>query len=545
MKTKIAKWLGILLIGLTGCYDYSNFDNIVIDPFSTAYVFPLINSKITFKDLAERVGTNSIVELDPLTNMYSVAYRDTLDLGLASTLFPINSISLPSQTFDFGGLIPPGFTAYGPITIPLSQTYNAIPGAEIKRIDFYDGTIQFDFINNYNHTINGNITITSLKNASNVSMVIPYSLISLESKSFSSNLIGYHLDLFELPNTYNKIKFSVTATITSSGNLSLAGNIAIQPSINSTNQLITGKIVYPFDLPNQTYQIGLFKSTILADQHIAEPKIALSFINSFGLPSSVNFTYFDIVNLSGLVPIVHEGPVNTGDLLIGSPNTIKSATASKLSDTTKLTLNASNSNIEILFDDAPKSLSFGASFKIGDAADPSHDYFIRSDSKFQLQSDIKIPLKGWVITNKIADTIPNIDWPNFENDFKLTNQKFRLKCKFDNGLPLDMYLQAYFLDQTGLIKVDSLFDSGSNWFIKSAPVNPATGESIGTAPAWSYISIDKTKYDKISQSKNMVLVFMFKTRDADHLPTPQNITILSTNSIAIEMSIEASGTVKP
>jgi len=84
-----------------------------------------------------------------------------------------------------------------------------------------------------------------------------------------------------------------------------------------------------------------------------------------------------------------------------------------------------------------------------------------------------------------------------------------------------------------------LFDAGSEQLIKSAPI-AANGESSGTTLAYSYISIDKAKYDQMALSKDMVIIFKFTTGGNLH----QNVRILSTNSIAVEMSLEASGTVK-
>jgi hypothetical protein len=548
MKTKIVKWLGILVIGLTGCYDYSNFDNIVIDPFSPAYIYPIINSTISFKELAEKAGTNSVVEQHPGSDMYFLNYRDTIDLGMATDLFVIPPVTFDNSITVPAGLIPGVFPFPDiPLAVTYNQTYNTFAGAELKRVDLSSGTLQVNLTNNFNHRIFGEITITSLKDATNSPTVLSFDLpANSPINSQTINLNGYYLDLLDLPSTYNNFQYAVAATITYSGSPSFSGDFAIQLAIDSpAYQKITGKVSYSYVLDNQPYSIGIFASTILAEQHLAEPKLTLNFLNSFGVPSNVDFTRFEVENnLGTTIAVVNEGVAQPGDLLIGTPNTLKNATSLIACDTTKLKLDYANSNIEDLFDIAPRTLSFGATFNIGDAADPSHDYFVRNNSKFQLQSEIEIPLKGWVVTNKITDTIPNIEWPDFENDLNLTNQLFRLKFKFTNGLPIDMYLQTYFLDQTGLIKVDSLFDSGSNWFIKSAPVNAATGESNGTSTAWSYISIDKVKYDKISQSNNMVMVFMFKTRDADLLP-PQSITILSSDAITLEMSLEASGTINP
>lgn len=543
MKTRITKWLGILLIGLTGCYDYSNFDNIGLDPFSPNLVFPLLNSEITFKELAEKAGTNSVVEQRPGSNMYFLTYRDTIDMGLAADLFPVSAVSFPNKTLDFGAGLTLGFTTFGPITIPYSQAYTSIPGAEIKRVDFTGGTIRISISNTYKHRIDGNISLTSLKNSSGVS--IPPIVFTIQNGGLpfihDINLNGYYLDLLELPTTYNSIEYEVTASITSSGDPSLTGSVIIGVDINSpAYQQITGKMTTSYNFGDQEYDIGLFKSSVIADQHIAEPKFILNFINSYGLKTDVNFTKFEVAyNTNPVQLITHEGPINVGDLLIGSPNTLKYATSLKHSDTTNLKLTSTNSNVEDIFDDAPKSLKFfGAAFSIGDAADPSHDYFVRNDSKFQLLSEIEIPLKGWVVTNEINDTILNVEWPDFKNDFKMTDQRFRLKFKFNNGLPLNMFFQVYFLDANGAL-VTQLFDSGLEQLIKSAPID-ANGESTGRTIAYSYITIDEAKYNQMFLSKDMVLKFKFSTGGT---PT-ENVTILSSDAIGVEMSLEASGTVK-
>ncbi len=539
MKTKNSKWFLTLLIGLTACYDFPNVEKIDIDPFQSKFVFQIMDSKITFAELAGKTGANSVIEEYPGSDLYFISFRDTVDIGLASDLFPIGTVALPSQTFSFGALAP-GFTSVGPLTVPLSQSYDAIPGAELKRIDYNDGTIQLSLVNTYSHSISGNITLTSLKNASNVSMVIPITLNSSESKTYTQPLNGYYLDLLELPSTYNSIKFSVTATITSSGSPNLAGSLGIQLSMSSTNQKITGKLTYTYNAPDQSYDIGIFESTILAEQHFSEPKFKLNFVNSFGFPSSVQFAKFEVENRIGdKVLVSHEGPTNPNDLLIGSENILKYATNSKLSDTTKLQLTSTNSNVEDLFDIAPKSMSFsGATFNIGNALDASHDYFVRSDSKFQLISDIEIPLSGYVVTNLIGDTIRNMDWPDLKEDLKMTDAKVKFKFKFTNSMPINLFIQFEFLDASG-IKIATLFDEGETRLIQSSDVDPITGETSAPKEAYSYITIDKAKYDQISQSQDMVIAIKFSTGGSDH----QNIKILSTNSLALMMQIEINGTV--
>jgi len=544
MKIKNLKWLGLLLISLTGCYDFSQFDNIAVDPVNPSYVFPLMQSKITFKELSERTGTNTMVEQHPGSDMYFVEFRDTVDVGLATDLFTIPSVTFNNSYTIPGGMIPGAFPFPDfNISSTFDNTYNSIAGAELKSIDLSAGTLQISITNNINHNISGNLTITSLKDkltGNPVVLDIP-STSSGVTYNHSIDITGDTLDL-QPSSAYNNINYTLNATISYGGSPSFTGNsISVNLSINNPNySKITGKVNYSYTHPDESYSINLFASTIFAEQHLAMPKFKVKFRNSFGIPSEVDFTRFEVANNSGATNPLVNRIVGDSTLLIGSPNLINHSTESQSSALTVLWLDSLNSNIADMFDIAPKSLSFGATFNLGDASS-NHDYFIRSDSKFQLQSEIEIPLLGWVITNEITDTILNVDWPDLQNDLKLvddTTMKVKLKFKFSNELPLNMYLQIKFYDDGGN-QVAQLFDSGSEWFIKSSPVNASTGESSGTTTAYSYVTVDKAKYDEMKQSQDMVVFYKFTTGGNSH----QNIKILSTNSISIDMSMEATGTV--
>lgn len=544
MKIKNLKWLGLLLISLTGCYDFSQFDNITVDPVNPSYVFPLMQSKITFKELSERTGTNTVVEQHPGSDMYFVEFRDTVDVGLATDLFTIPSVPFNDSYTIPGGMIPGAFPFPDfNISSTFDNTYNSIAGAELKTIDLSAGTLQITITNNINHNISGNITITSLKDkltGNPVVLDIP-STSGGATYNHSIDITGDTLNL-QPSGAYNTISYTLNATISYGGTPSFTGNsISVNLSINNPNySKITGKVNYSYVHPDESYSINLFASTIFADQHLAMPKFKVKFRNSFGIPSEVNFTRFEVANNLGTTNPLVNRVVGDSTLLIGSPNLINHVVGNQSSALTVLWLDSLNSNIADMFDIAPKSLSFGATFNLGDAS-ANHDYFIRSDSKFQLQSEIEIPLLGWVITNEITDTILNVDWPDLEKDYKMvddTTMKIKLKLKFNNELPLNMYLQIKFYDSGGN-QVAQLFDSDSKWFIKSSPVNVLTGESSGSTFGYTNVTIDKAKYDEMKQSQDMVIFYKFTTGGNSH----QNIKILSTNSISIDMSADVTGTV--
>jgi len=120
----------------------------------------------------------------------------------------------------------------------------------------------------------------------------------------------------------------------------------------------------------------------------------------------------------------------------------------------------------------------------------------------------------------------------------MTNANVRLKFKFTNGIPINLLLQVKFLDVNGAL-VTELFDVGETKLIQSSEVDPVTGETTTPKEAYSYITIDKAKYDQMKLSQDMVFVIRFTTGGNSH----QNIKILSTNSLALQMQLEVSGTV--
>jgi hypothetical protein len=547
MSFRIFRWSGIILIGMTGCYDFSEFDNLKLDPFSPSYAIPVMKSTLTFKDIVEKSGNDGQVSQHPGSNMYYLTYRNTFDLAKASIQFAMVSTGF-SDNFqldpeEIPGTFPVGVNL-GPFTKKFNKAYDTFSGSELTRIDLSGGTLQVNLVNNFGHSVSGSIIISSLKNASDDPVVLTF-LLPARGSSYNNaiNLNGNYFDLLDPPGTYNNFRYSVTATITTGTDPGLTGNIAVQLSLNDpTYQKITGKINQSFVLEKHLYNIGLFASTVLAEQHLADPKFSLSIINSFGTPAMINFTSLEVSNNQGEVAyIMNEGISRPGDLLIGAPNDLKFATTNKTSDTTRLKLNKENSTIEDVFDIAPHVLGLGTTLVIGNATQ-EHNYFIRNDSKIQLQSEIEIPLSGWVVTHEITDTIQNIEWSDPEADLHLVDDgktRVRLKLECINELPLNLVLQIKFIDTDGN-QVAQLLESGSEWLVKSAPVDATSGESKGETRVFTYVDIDRAKYDNMILSDKMVLVYNFSTGG---IPK-QNVKILSTDSIGINMSMEATGTVK-
>jgi hypothetical protein len=287
------------------------------------------------------------------------------------------------------------------------------------------------------------------------------------------------------------------------------------------------------------YYIGVFNSTILADQYFAEPSLNLTVRNSFGVPISLNLPKFEFRNENNgtIIPITNTALIENG-LSISTPNSIQPiATPDEDFVDNLFVLSAQNSNLTDAFAIAPNVLSMATHFAIGDNTD-NHDYFIRNDSRIDLLTEIVLPIYGQITTHVLSDTLPNFKWPTLfdENSTSQDELKLELKFRFSNELPFDLAFQAEFLDENGVV-IDQFFgDDHDEWFIESAPINTATGESAGATPKYSSIEMTRERYLELSKSNTIVLYYKLHTGG----PEGTNVKVLSSNTINVQMSIYAS-----
>lgn len=553
MKLTWIKWRTLfllLMLGMVGCYDFSKFENLAVEPFSPKLVVPVVNSTITFKELAEHEDANTIVIQKPGDSRFYLAFRDTIEVGDAAPVFTTTSVAYDTNLqLDAGELPPlpvPAGQTFGPITENFTETYSPITAAELKSIRLTQGVLNCVITNNFQNQISGTLTLTSLRDAQNNPVVLSIPTINpLSTSIFTVDLAGHALSLYNstIP-AYNTFSFSATITITSLGNpITTSDNANIQLSLNNLDfSYLIGKINRTIALADHDYKVDIFRSSYLADQHFDEPKLTFQLLNGYGIPFSFNINNFEVSNTTSLetVYLTNDPTPPAGSLLIGSPNQINFVQNIGDNDaSTTLELNKNNSNIENMFDIAPNQFKMRSSITLGDATD-NHDYFVAKDANLSVISEIELPLVGWVETNQINDTIVDIELPDLEKELNLKENdslKITIKFKFNNNIPLDTYFQAYFLNDLDQ-ELTRLFNE-QLWLIKSATVDPTTGKATSPTVNYSEIIINRSKYSLMKDSKKIVLQLRFKTGGNPN----QSVVIENTNSIGVQMSIIAEGTV--
>lgn len=548
-KNKIWKSLALLIfIGLSGCYDFSKLENISIDPVEPVVVVPVINSTISFYDLVERNDANTFVYQKPGDNQLYIAFRDTLEIGDAVSQFSISPIAI-TKNYQFSsgeipGSVPAGQTI-GPLTKSFTETYSAIPTSEIKSIVLSQGTLSYRITNNFSQffiAAGSTITITSLKNPQGQPYVISIPTDRAPGQDVSASNIDISGDSIDLYNTtYNTFALSANITFRSvdGSQMTTGDNISIEISLNNIDYTyIQGKINQNITVGDYDYKVDLFRSTYVADQHFDDPRLTFKIFNSYGIPVFFNINQLEASNTQSLetLLVTNLGAPTVNTLKIGTPNELSrvmSMGGAAVKDS--LVLNKDNSNIDVAFDLAPNQFKLQSGITLGDASN-NHDYFVAKDSKLTIASEIELPLIGWVETNQINDTIVDVELPDLESDLNLKegdSLKVTIKFRFRNGIPLNTYFQAYFLNDLNQ-ELTKLY-TDENWLIKSAAVDPTSGKVTNPTINYSEVVINRSKYNLIKDATKIVLQYRFKTGGN----SSQAVVIEDTSFIDIQMSMIA------
>jgi hypothetical protein len=536
----------LMALVFTSCYDFDDFEGIQVKPVKQTWAFPILNSTITFKELVERSETNTSVGVLPGTTLYYMSFRDTLEFSKASEQYSLSS-QLFSSSIGVPGGLPPVFPTGAQVSHSetVNQTFSAIPGVELKSVDYSAGTVSFRLQNNFQHAIAGQLIITSLENSSGTPVSIPFNLGGIGSNlSDTRPLEPLLLNLHNLgAGTYNSFRFSVNFTITSSGNPNLSGSLGVEIEFNSPDYFaFTGKVNSQVPSGEHEYPIAVFNSTVLATQHFAQPSINYTILNGYGIPVSIGFSRFEAKNNAGsIIPVVNEGVLTSTDLNLSGENVLNYITdVNQNYASTLLSLNYQNSNIEDIFDIAPNRILYESSVTLGDNTG-NHDFFVKKSSAISFLSDITVPLTGWATTHLLSDTLTGIEFPEVGSmgvvdsiDYSVT-----LKFKFTNELPLSMEFQVHFLDDNDVL-VEQLFPNGEQQLVESAPVN-SSGESTGSTSKYSLVEMDREKYERLLTSTKMILFYRMSTGGT----TQQSIRVLSTNKVRVQMSAIISATIDP
>lgn len=508
MKTKIFKPIvtigfAIICILLNSCLKDGDFefDKLAKNQYDPSIAAPLINSKLTLKDILK--DTSGIIQVNTDNSLKLVYKSNNLVSLMAKDIFKIPNQSILTDTNNLTLIQPPaGDSNY----LILTNSYKfALPEAD-QRIDSFfikKATLKLSLNTDINHKSRLRLTIPdiTLQNGNTFILDVPIDYNGWACPYTINippiDLSGCRIKFNNAPGHKNEVIFKYEHYI-------YHDNYVFNPNyfIHLNNELTDieyGKLFGYIGQKNlsmiDTTEITIFSTQSYGYFEFNNVKVSMNIENSFGIPSEVRVEKFLAVNGNNVVTI--------NDFPNPNPLPINSPTVNQIGQyATTIVPSVTSTDLADAMNIAPKKIIYKVNGKLYPIPDPTHESFILDTSSIKVDFNIELPLQGKVGGFVLQDTL-KFDLSKIED---VSEASFIINTL--NHFPLDADVQVYFTDASYQI-LDSLITDGTN-IIKSGIVGINDMVSIPT-PKTSQISLNNTRLRKIENSKYMFINARLKT----------------------------------
>jgi hypothetical protein len=497
-------------------------DKIETITVTPAVGFPLIASDFTFEEFLSKGKTTGYVT--DRNGLIVLTYKDTLLSARADALFDVPDQQSPAISITSAPVIFPG--PGGTVTINQSSSLSITPSQseELDSIWLKAGTLTTNIQSTFPYDVDLTLSIPGLKKQGQAFQQT-YTLHGNTSLHPAVDLAEYHMDLTENGTTFNTLSFLVKAVFSDNGS-PLGGGENIQVNFDLSQlqfRALFGKLgTKSLQIPQQSTGIDIFSRVTDGTFALQEPSITLHVANSFGFAAALDISQIEVVKSDGsTLPISGPAVVPPANPhLIGFPSLAEIGK----SINTDVALNAANSNIAALVSALPGVLHSAFAGDLNPGHTPNN--FVLDTSKMEVGVNFELPLYGQV---KGLGLTKSFDFSGIGID---NVDEVTLVTKTVNKLPLDVYLQAYFVAESG-ITLDSLFTDGQV-LIKAAPVD-AGGVPVSASEVVREAPINTAKVERINSATSLVLRASVSTTGNGAVP----VKIMMNSNLIIDVGVRA------
>ena len=258
---------------------------------------------------------------------------------------------------------------------------------------------------------------------------------------------------------------------------------------------------------------------------LADPQIHLKVGNSFGVPFGIELLDLEArFKDASMTPINLDPDVNP--IIIDAP-TINQAGQSILS---YIVIDSNNSNINEI---ASTDLT-GLQFSINALGNPTGfmNNFILDTSHLDVNIEVVIPMHLRAEGLELADTF-DFEIGGDEGFNRENIKSFMFQLETENGLPLEVSIQVYFMDNNDDY-LDSLFNE-QNWNILPSGVVDDDGKVIMTTYNKVEVPLSESQIDNVFIAEKIMIKTLVETTDQG----TRDIKFYSTNSLSFKLGAKA------
>ncbi len=477
------------------CQNYEDFREVDRVDHNPELAIPLVNSSLSLDDILENEEDFSFLTIAPDGSMSYNYSQDPVEKAASELIeemedFPLalvdSFMSVPVQLFE-------NFT--------------------VSKLNLKNGTIAFDIQSSHTEDINLKITFPGMtQNGSPFEMqsIIEYqgttptttSISPTSIQNFALNLAGGNLDIrYE---AYNNAGQRVL--------LDLITGEAKDWTYSSIEGIWANET---FTVNSDTIEVDLFDDITDGEISFADPKLILDIQNSIGFPVQMK--------IENMMAYTVDGNSIPFTSIFSDGYNLKYPGLNEMGQETsdQIVLDKNNSNIISILNARPKYIVYDV-VGIINPEDAQTTGFIAEDSKVKGEFSIEIPIYG-TASDFTIESISDFELEDIE---QISHAEFKLIT--DNGIPLDLEMQVYFMDENGL-EIDSLLQGQTA--LLSAPEMGANGAVINTTEQTNIIEIPAERVNLIQTAKQIKVKASLSTANQGMTP----VRILSTQELKVRL----------
>jgi len=500
---------------------------------------PLVSAEIDIEDMLER-DTGDIISTGTDGELF-LAYVTPPTYISASEI-----VEIPEQSFSISvNPAPQNLPALNNSISYADTNINAFTfpsGEELTAIEFSQGILTINIVNNLSHEVVLNITIPSLVDNLGGYFSDVLTAPANNPAVTQANLSNYVFDLTKGSLGFNEMVVYLDVTINGSGSpISTTDDLTFSFTMDNLEfSTILGDIKYQeFDLGSIPLEIDIFSNSESAVEFLlTNPEIKHTIQNSFGFTANMGMQamyYEDLQgNLIGNVLYDSAGSGNLQPAPFYFP-TIQQPLVQGDSVISVIAMNASNSTINELINSTPKSIVSNPVVVVNADSTITNNNFILSTSKISVSTEITLPLEGYAGGWVMGDTIPF--------DFKV-DELFSSETDIDsavikfstiNGWPVEVNFTLELLD-SNMNLLSSIADG--EMVLESATLD-ANGRVIDDSQQKvTLLGCNESCVDNLNQTKFVILLVTAGTSDYDN---QQSVKIYSDYKLQLSMALLISG----
>ncbi len=246
-----------------------------------------------------------------------------------------------------------------------------------------------------------------------------------------------------------------------------------------------------------TIEIDFFDNWILGDVYFENPVITMSIENSFGIPTRSVINVFNILTVTGeTLPLESELIDNGVDFPYPTLDEVGEV------KTNSYTFTRDNSNIDVVLGSQPVAIDYDVNAITNPEEDTEVRGFITDSSYYKVRVNVDLPLYGNAVNFIARDTF-DLNLETYDNV-----QSAEFKLVTENGLPLAVDVQGYFMDENGVVLDSLLLDVER--LIAAAPVDAMGNPTMETRKV-TFADFGAERFARIRGTQRLLLVATFST----------------------------------